>query len=265
MKKSNKKSTIPKKFVARDFSYDHAIEPEQIGYTEDKPLDYEDLSLNNLFSNLKNHLAKQSSMFLFLRSRENRKIELEIEHQETLTRSIEAFTKTHESSLKLKATRLFSERAIELLIEGKEVEYKLAIEQNTTLIQKQITERKLSKLSIKEKKQTLELNKLKEMAHIKLLNAKVKEQEQIANFIEEQVKELKLLPAKYRAYEFAQIINRFKQVVEDKPDIDFIEFVENYMKKKYEEDLKQTEAETKEKQSKAEYEKNKNDRKMGKI
>jgi len=240
--------------------YSNEINTEEI-------FDLDSLNLVQLVQNLKKSIDKKPSRFLFFRRRENTKIALETEKVQLLINNISSLRFLGREMMEMKADAILTTHLLNFLVANKRQEFEQAFELN---IEKHYTAIELEKNTRIRDNQLLTdkyLEQEKQKAEIEFLNAKTEEQKQNAEFMKIAIDDFKNLPSPYKVYMFSQYINRHKNsAIDNSPqDFDLDEFFKEYMKNKYKADLEQVNAETLEIQSKSEFEKWKNDRKMGKI
>lgn len=260
----NKFTVVPKYEKPPDFieklkKLNDSLPVSEVNVSLDK------VSLEQLLSNLKTNLDKKPSWFIFMRHRENEKIRIESEKVELLYQQMNSLRKTGREFLELKADAIFSSELLRLLVEDRRLEF---INQMELKIKQH--EGEIHKLDIDKRRReneilVLELERAKLRAEIDLLNAKTDQEKEIANLLKAMVVQVNDDMSNAAVVSlFHDLMNRYKTVVSntENRDFEFDEFLREFRKKMMNENLKQTKAETKIHNSKANLEEYKTKNKM---
>jgi hypothetical protein len=217
--------------------------------------DLEELNLQQLVKNIKKSVNKRPSMFLFLRNRENKKIRLETEKINILVSNISSLKGLGKEMLDLKADAILTNETLSYLIADKKREFEHEFERK---VEEHYTFKHLEKN--KRIKSDLENDKVR--AEIEEIKARTMEQKERAKYLRRARKSIDTLPAPMRTYLLAQMFGKHPE--QDK-NFEMEENIANYMRDKYNAEIKTLNAESDIKDSESEFKKWLNDRKMGRI
>lgn len=191
--------------LTKEINYDPDYRPVpktkvQTIFDSEDVIDLNSLNLSQLVGNLKEHINKKPSMFLWLRRRNNEKIQLESEKIDLLSDNILRLVNLGREVSNLHAEAVLSAEILENLVSGKRLEF----EHN---------------LDIQVKKHLLEVHDLDHKMKLKDLEAKAKEVD-IEKILEEIAtakmirEEISNLPPKEKAYVLGKLINKNKDTDE---------------------------------------------------
>lgn len=233
----------------------------------DTIIDTLDINLKQLLLNLKNNINKKPSWAIFLRVRENVKIQLTNDKIELLIEQINKIRRMGREFLELKADAICSEELLKLLAEDKITEYKLGVELKLEGYRSEI-----HTLKVTREKEDLEILGIKleqayRKAEINLLEAKTKEQIQNARFVETMVDQIRKMSDGAKLSLWHDFMNKNKNLINSLPeqDFDMNEFFKDYRKQIFNEEVIQKKAESKTKKAEADFNKYNADKKMGKL
>lgn len=229
-------------------------------YTDNNTFDLAVLSISELTKALSKSINKGFKFFLFTQSRENKKINLKIEHVRILQEALNEAKKLGKEILDLKAEAILSTHTLNILVIEKRLNLKndieILIEQHKTRLNEEKNKRIESDLRI----ESIKIDLL-------LKTAKANEHLGYAKFINAIANDIANLSSGAKMFMWHDLVNRHKEFVDtdSTKDFDFEEFLKKITKDELKEALKRSQAKTTSEQAKADFERHNTDRKTGKI
>lgn len=176
--------------------------------TESNTLDLASVNLQQCVVNLKKHLDKKPSMFLFLRRRNNEKIKLETENVNLLIEHIQSLVQLGRNVSNLRAEAILSGEVLRNLIDGKRIEFEHALnvqlENNLREINAIHVDVKLNNLEVMNKEIEIELKR----AEIRSMDASTTKDMAEAQALLAFIKHVETLPDELRTYAWTQYHRR---------------------------------------------------------
>jgi hypothetical protein len=196
--KSTPKLPITTDFVARQDKDDMPNIPT---------FDLSQLNLLQLSDNLKDSLNKKSSMFIFLRNRENKKLQIQKDKIGDLINLIESLRLANQSLLNYQADLFLSKAVLENLIKG----FHVKAQREAELLAKQHLN-ELTKVDDEIKgrsvqHESLEISNLKARAEISQINAKTSAELAKADLMKQAVANIDKFPPSLQTYIYRAVFN----------------------------------------------------------
>lgn len=175
---------------------------------EENTVDLATVNLQQCVLNLKKHLDKKPSMFLFLRRRNNEKIKLETEKVHLLIEHIQSLVLLGRNVSDLRAESILSGEVLRNLIEGKRIEFEHALnvqlENNLKEINAIHVDIKLDNLEVINKEIEIELKR----AEVRSMDASTTKDMAEAQALLSFIKHVETLPDELRTYAWTQYHRR---------------------------------------------------------
>lgn len=242
-------------------------EDDDIELKFNSTFDLSELNLSNLIKSLTKSVKKGTKLFHFTQQRENDRITLKIEHIRLLQTALQETRKLGKEIMEVRADNFLTPETIRNIIEGKRIDLKYELE-----IKIEAYKSKIHYEKYKREREELDLLNMKadialKTASADLINAKTKEQIEMAQFMKNAAEEFKSLPTGAKLLMIHDFMNRHKNITDTSnlEDYDFNEFLKETKKQYFDEGLKQEQAKTVSSQAQADFDRYRTDKKTGKI